>query len=85
MMKELIEYIVKRIVNNPDEVQVTESIEEFYGRATKVFYIQTHPDDIKIVIGKEGRTIQSIRNLVKIRAVKDKEFVDVKIQEAIIA
>ncbi|TXI35082.1 MAG: KH domain-containing protein [Niabella sp.] len=84
-MKELIEYIVKRIVNNPDQVEIQESIEDSFGRATKVFYIQTHPDDIKIVIGKEGRTIQSIRNIVKIRAVKDKEFVDVKIREPIIA
>lgn len=80
-MKELIEYIVKNIVANPDAVQIEEGIEEKYGKHFKTFTISCDKADIGQVIGRNGNTIQSIRNIVKIKAIKENEFVDVKVAD----
>ena len=80
-MKDLILYIVQNIVNNPDDVTVDESTEEKFGKMYKVFTIHANKADIGMIVGKGGNTIQSIRNIVKIRAIKEKEFVDVRVSD----
>jgi predicted RNA-binding protein YlqC (UPF0109 family) len=75
-MKELVEYIVRQIVENPDAVSVTESVDEG-GRI--MLEIVTDPKDTGIVIGKQGKNINAIRSLVKIMAIKAGKFVDVKV------
>lgn len=65
-MKELIEYIVKSIVDNPDEVEVT----QIDGESTVVFELRVKQDDVGKVIGKKGRTINAIRTLVNASAAK---------------
>lgn len=67
MLKELLEYIVKEIVSNPKEVKVEETAEED-GTAHLSFSV--NPDDMGLVIGKQGRTISAIRSLVKTAAAK---------------
>ncbi|MCB9801169.1 MAG: KH domain-containing protein [Pseudomonadales bacterium] len=66
-MKNLIEYILIHLVEHPEEVKVVES-EDDRGA---VYTIHVHKDDIGRVIGKGGSVIQSIRNIGKIRAVKE--------------
>ena len=66
-MKNLIEYILIHLVEHPEEVEVIES-EDDRGM---VYTIHVHQDDIGRVIGKGGSVIQSIRNIGKIRAVKE--------------
>ncbi len=58
-MKELIEYIVKLLVDSPDEVQVT----EYEGR-TIVYELSVAEADIGKVIGRQGRTVQAIRTVL---------------------
>lgn len=59
-LKELVEHITRSLVNNPDDVEVTES----RGEKTTVLEIRLHPDDLGRVIGKEGRTANALRTLV---------------------
>jgi len=65
-MKELIEYVVKSIVDNPEEVEVT----QIDGESTVVFELRVKQDDVGQVIGKKGRTINAIRTLVNASAAK---------------
>ncbi len=59
-MKEAVEKIVKALVGNADAVEVTENSD---GRNSK-FAIRVASDDYGRVIGREGRTIKSIRSLL---------------------
>jgi predicted RNA-binding protein YlqC (UPF0109 family) len=70
----IVDYIVRRLVNQPEEVSVTSERNE--AGATMVT-ISTAHDDIGRVIGKHGVTINSIRLLAKAAAVKPCEKVDV--------
>jgi predicted RNA-binding protein YlqC (UPF0109 family) len=65
-MKELIEFIVKSIVNNPNDVVVTEEKSE----GGVLLKLQVHADDMGRVIGKQGRVVQAMRTLLRIMAVK---------------
>jgi predicted RNA-binding protein YlqC (UPF0109 family) len=80
-MKDLIIYILQNIVNHPNDINIEEKVENYNGRDRKVFEISVNPEDIPFVIGKKGKTIQAIRNIVKIRAVKDGSYVDVSVKE----
>jgi len=77
-MKEFIEYLLKQIVSQLDQVTVTESEEE----GLKVFKIHVATEDMGTVIGKEGHTIKSIRDLVRAKAIKDNVRVRVVVEEA---
>ena len=74
-MRNLIEFILLHIVQNPDDVAVAE--EEVDGRF--IYTISVHPDDVGRVIGRNGRTIDAIRSLAKVRAMKDGLAVQVKV------
>jgi predicted RNA-binding protein YlqC (UPF0109 family) len=75
-MKNLVEYIVKAIVESPDAVSVEETV---LPDGKIILTIHTAPTDVGLVIGKMGKTINSIRSLVKIKAIKEGKFVDVKV------
>lgn len=74
-MKELVEVIAKALVDNPDEVTVTEKTE---GRNT-LLELHVASSDMGKVIGKQGRIAKSIRSVVKAAASKDRKNVDVEI------
>ncbi len=65
-MKELVEYIARSIVTQPDDVVVTEEHED--GRV--VFKVEVAPEDKGKIIGRRGRVAQSIRALLRVAAVK---------------
>lgn len=67
-MKQLIEYIVSNIVNHPESVVITEEKTED-GEATK-YLIKVDPEDVGRVIGKQGKVIKSIRQIVRIAAIQ---------------
>ena len=67
-MKQLIEYIVSNIVNHPESVVITEEKTED-GEATK-YLIKVDAEDVGRVIGKEGKVIKSIRQIVRIAAIQ---------------
>ncbi len=65
-MKELVEFIVKEIASNPEEVRITE--EEEGGRI--ILRLEVSPEDKGKVIGRQGRVAESIRVLLRVAAVK---------------
>lgn len=65
-MKDLLEYLAKSLVDNPDDVKV----EVIEGERSVILQLKVHPDDIGKVIGKQGRIAQALRTLVKAAATK---------------
>ncbi len=76
-MKELVEAIAKALVDNPDQVQVR----EIRGEQVTVFELRVHPSDLGKVIGRQGRTAQSIRTILGAAGVKLRRRVTLEILE----
>lgn len=72
-MKELLEYIARSMVDNPDEVEVTE-IETDTGLKLE---LRVAPSDMGKVIGRQGRTSKEIRAIVKAAAGSRRVIVDI--------
>jgi predicted RNA-binding protein YlqC (UPF0109 family) len=75
-MKHFIDYVVRSLVDNPDDVQVTETPKQ----GEIVYRVGLHPADVGLVIGKGGRTIGSIRSLIN-SATKGAEHLAVEVVE----
>ena len=74
-MKELVEVIAKALVDNPDEVVVTESIK---GEDTLI-ELKVSPADMGKVIGKQGRIAKAIRTVVKAAGIHEDKKIIVEI------
>ena len=68
-MKELLEFFVRSIASNPDEVKVTESREDNGNKV--LLQLEVSPNDKGIVIGRQGRVAQSIRTLLRVASIKN--------------
>lgn len=68
MLKDLIEFIAKSLVDNPDSVSVT----EIEGEQTSVIELKVAKEDLGKVIGKQGRTARAMRTLLGAAAAKVK-------------
>ena len=75
-MKDLLEYLARNLVDDPDKV-VVEEFEEDDG--TIVLELSVAEDDYGQVIGRGGRTAQALRSIIKAAAVKDNRRVLVDI------
>ena len=76
--RELVEYIVTRLVLQADQVSVSERTDD---RGVTAITIRVAREDIGRVIGKKGATINAIRLVAKAAAVKVNDRVDVDISE----
>lgn len=76
-MKGLLEYLVKLLVDHPDDVQVDES--DNAGFVT--LHLKVNPQDAGKVIGKQGKIIKALRNVVRILAVKEGKRVNIELVE----
>lgn len=65
-MKELIEYIAKALVDNPDAV----SVSEVEGERTSVIELTVAKEDLGKVIGKQGKTARAIRTILSAASTK---------------
>ena len=74
-MKELLEIIAKNLVDNPEQV----SVSEINGERSIVLELKVAPDDMGKVIGKQGRIAKAIRTVVKAAAVHDDKKIVVEI------
>jgi predicted RNA-binding protein YlqC (UPF0109 family) len=74
-MKELLEYLARELVDNPDAVRVVESQDD------RGILLQLHVDaeDMGKVIGRGGRIARAIRQVVRAAAIRDGVFVHVDI------
>jgi len=68
-LKELIEYIAKALVDNPDQVKVS----EIEGEKTSVIELNVSKDDLGKVIGKQGRTARAMRTILSAASTKVKK------------
>jgi predicted RNA-binding protein YlqC (UPF0109 family) len=76
-MKELIQVIVRAIVDNPEEV----SVSEIEGGQTTVLELKVAKSDLGKVIGKQGRNAQAIRTILSAVSAKIKKRVVLEIIE----
>lgn len=77
MLKDLIEYIAKSLVDNPDEVKVT----EIEGEQTSVIELRVAKEDLGKVIGKQGRTARAMRTILGAASTKDRKRAVLEILE----
>lgn len=76
-MKELLELIAKALVDQPDEVVVT----EIEGEQTTVLELRVAREDLGKVIGKQGRTARSVRTILAAAGMKLRKRVVLEILE----
>ena len=75
--KQFLEFLVKSIVDNPDEVEVERKIDEMGVLLT----LKVHRDDMGQVVGRKGSTAKAIRSLLRIVGMKNNARVNLKILE----
>lgn len=68
-MKDLVEYLAKSVVDNPDDVQVDQEDDEGYV----IYQLHVSPDDVGKIIGRRGRVAKAMRTLLKVAAIKNQE------------
>ncbi len=79
-MKELLVHIIKSIVNNPDDVSVEERDSVDFPGLT-ILTIDVNESDKGVIIGRKGRTINSIRDIVTISAIRNNKRVRVLLKD----
>ena len=78
-MKDALSFIVSSIVTDPKNFSIEETNEE----GVKIFLIKVPKEDMGKIIGKEGKVIRAIRNVMKIPAIKQNERIQVSIEEIV--
>lgn len=78
-MKDTLHFIVSAIVDNPDAVAIEEQVED----GVTNLIVTVDPADMGKVIGKEGKVIRSIRNIMKIKAMKFDKHIKISLAEQI--
>ncbi len=74
-MKDLLEYLARQLVDLPDQVEVR----EVEGERSIILELRVAPEDMGKVIGRQGKTAQAIRTLVKAAGLRDGKRVMVEI------
>jgi hypothetical protein len=74
-LKELVEYIVKNIVDEPDQVVVN----QVEGERSVILEVKVAPSDLGKVIGKQGRIANALRTILKAAAMREKKNVSLEI------
>lgn len=76
-MKELVQYLAKSLVNNPDAVEVKQT----EGETASVLELKVAKEDLGRIIGKQGRTAKSIRTILNAAASRTNRKVVLEIVE----
>lgn len=78
-MKDIVEYLVKQFVTNPDAVEVNEEMQaDGYVNIT----LKVAPEDMGLTIGKSGQTIKAIRRLLTIKAIAENVRVNLQLLDS---
>lgn len=75
--QEFVEYVVKSIVDHPDDVKVERTVDEMGVLIT----LSVNPEDMGQVIGRQGATAKSVRTLLRVIGAKNNARVNLKISE----
>lgn len=76
-MKDLLDFIVKNLVTNPEAVHIKEQSQD--GNIN--FLLTVAPEDMGLIIGKSGQTIRAIRKLLTIRAIAENVRVNLQLND----
>ncbi len=76
-MKELVEYVARGLVDHPEQVKVTESVD----RDTVFLELQVSPGEVGRVIGREGKLANALRTLLRISAARSRKRVVLDIRD----
>ncbi len=74
-MQGLVEFIAKSLVDDPSQVHVS----EIEGKSAVILELRVAPDDMGRIIGKQGRTVNAMRTLVRILAAKQGKRVTLEV------
>jgi len=74
-MKELLEYLVRALVDDPDQVEIN----PVEGERAVIFEVKVAPDDMGKVIGKQGKIANALRTVLKAAATREGKKVSVEI------
>jgi len=74
---EVLETIIKNLVNNPEAVKITRSLDEL-GVLLK---IKVHPQDMGLLIGRRGEMIKAIKTIMRAIGIKNYARINIKIEE----
>ncbi len=75
--QEFLEYLVKSLVDHPDDVKVDRKVDEM----GVLLSLKVNPMDMGQVVGRQGATAKSIRSLLRIVGIKNNARVNLKIEE----
>jgi len=75
--KEFLEYLVKALVDNPEDVKIDRKVDEM----GVLLSLKVNSEDMGQIIGKAGSTARAIRSLVRIVGLKNHARVNLKIEE----
>jgi len=75
--QEFVEYVVKAMVDHPDDVSTKRTVDEM----GVLIELTVHAEDMGTIIGKEGRTAKSLRTLLRVLGAKNNARVNLKIIE----
>lgn len=75
--QQFVEFVIKSIVNNPDAVQVSRTVDEL----GVLLSVKVSPDDMGLLIGRAGSTAKAVRTLARIVGMRNNARVNLKIEE----
>lgn len=75
--QQFVEFVIKSIVNNPDAVQVTRTVDEL----GVLLSVKVHKDDMGLLIGRSGSTAKAVRTLARIVGMRNSARVNLRIEE----
>lgn len=75
--RDFVEYVIKSIVNNPDKVQVTRTVDEL----GVLLSVKVAPEDMGLLIGRSGSTAKAVRTLARIVGMRNNARVNLRIEE----
>lgn len=75
--QDFVEFLVKAIVNNPDDVKIERKVDEM----GVLLILRVNPEDMGTLIGRAGSTAKAIRTLTRIVGIKNSARVNLKIEE----
>jgi len=75
--QQFVEFVIKSIVNNPDAVMVTRTVDEL----GVLLLVKVAPEDMGLLIGRAGSTAKAVRTLARIVGMRNNARVNLKIEE----
>ncbi len=74
---EILETLLKSLVNNPDDVKITRTLDEL-GVLLK---IKVNPQDMGLIIGRRGEVIKAIKTIMRVLGIKFHARINIKVEE----